>query len=583
MDTSTTAEIEPARISPPPRISGAQAVVRTLEALEVDLVFGYPGGAIMPVYDALHARRNALRHVLTRHEQGAVHAAEGYARATGRVGVCIATSGPGATNFITGLADAMMDSTPVVCITGQVPSNMRGTDAFQESDVVGMTLGCTKWNVQITDPAQIPSALRTAFKVARDGRPGPVLVDITKDAQFGTLLDEFDAQPEPSDHYARWTYAPRHTDLSGIETAAELINKAERPLLFVGQGVLLSGASHVARQVAAKTGMPVASTLLGLSAFPACHPQFVGMLGMHGHYAPNIMTNEADVILAVGMRFDDRVTGRLDDYATQAKIIHVEIDPAEVDKCVPAEVALIADARDALEALLPHLEKRQHDEWRARFDDLSREEEMQVITPELFPQTGPMRMGEVVNALSEQTDGHAIVVSDVGQHQMFAARYYQFRQPDSHVSSGGLGTMGFALPAAIGAKMGQPDRKVIAIIGDGGFQMTAQELGTIMQERIGVKVVILNNGYLGMVRQWQELFFDRRYSEVTMENPDFIKLASAYGVHGERVEDRDDLTNAIARMLRDDRPYLLEVCVGAEDNIFPMIPSGASVSEIRLK
>jgi acetolactate synthase I/II/III large subunit len=580
MSADAATDTQPARIDTPLRISGAQAVIRTLEELNVDLVFGYPGGAIMPIYDALHARAHVLNHILVRHEQGAVHAAEGYARTTGRPGVCMATSGPGATNFITGLADAMMDSTPVVCITGQVPSAMRGTDAFQESDVVGMTLGCTKWNVQVTDPAEIPNALRTAFKVAVDGRPGPVLVDITKDAQFGTL--EADAKTSTPTHYDGWSYADRHVDLSGATAAATLINDAERPMMMIGQGVLLSGASHEARVLAERAGLPVACTLLGLSAIPADHPQYVGMLGMHGHYAPNMLTNEADVILAVGMRFDDRVTGNLEKYATNARIVHIDIDPAEINKCVTADVALVGDAKAALTALHEHIEARDRSEWRARFAQHEAQEMEQVITPALFPGSGPLRMGEVVHALSERTGGGAIIVSDVGQHQMFAARYYQFRGPDSHVSSGGLGTMGFALPAAIGAKLGNPERDVIAIIGDGGFQMTVQELGTIMQEGTAVKIVILNNGYLGMVRQWQELFFDRRYSEVHMENPDFVALCAAFRIEAHRVTKRDDLAGAIDHMLTTDGPQLLEVCVGAEDNIFPMIPAGAGVHEIRL-
>lgn len=563
------------------RMTGAEALVRGLQALGTELVFGYPGGAIMPVYDALHAHASGLRHVLARHEQGAVHAAQGYARSSGRVGVCLATSGPGATNLITGLADALMDSTPLVCITGQVPSAMRGTDAFQEADVIGMTLACTKWNVQVTDAADIPAALRTAFRVARSGRPGPVLVDITKDAQFATLAV---AQPatEPGSA-ARWHGPAPHEDLSGLQAAAELINAAERPLLLVGQGVLLSGAEREVLALAERAGVPLAATLLGLSAVPTDHPLYVGMLGMHGNYAPNLLTNEADVIVAVGMRFDDRVTGRLDAYARQARIVHIEIDPAEIDKCVPATVALVSDARQALRRLTPLLEHASHPDWLARFHALEREETAAVIAPQLCPPDAALRMGEVVHRLSEHTDGAAIVVSDVGQHQMFAARHYGFRRPGSHITSGGLGTMGFALPAAIGAQLGAPRRTVLAVIGDGGFQMTVQELGTLMQEQIPVKVVVLNNGYLGMVRQWQELFFERRYSQVRMQNPDFVALVGAYGIAAERVSERDALDGAIRRLLTVDGPAFLEVAVAAEDNVFPMIQAGAAVDEMRLR
>jgi acetolactate synthase-1/2/3 large subunit len=485
-------------------------------------------------------------------------------------------------------------------------SALRGTDAFQESDVVGMTLGCTKWNIQIADAAEIPQAVRTAFKVATDGRPGPVLIDITKDAQFATLIDE-DASKRAGigqegagqvsagqvsagrigagckeDHYEQWAYADEAMTLEGLDAAAKLINEAERPLMMVGQGVLIANASREARLFAERTGMPVASTLLGLSAIASDHPQYVGMLGMHGNYAPNMLTNKADVIVAVGMRFDDRVTGRLDAYAPNARIVHIEIDPAEVNKCVRAEVALIADARAALEALTPLTEHRSRDEWRAQFRALDAQEHEQVIHPDLFPADGPIKMGEVVNELSAQTDGRAIIVSDVGQHQMFAARYYQFREPDSHVSSGGLGTMGFALPAAIGAKMGNPEREVVAIIGDGGFQMTLQELGTIMQSGAAVKIIVLNNGYLGMVRQWQQLFFDRRYSHVEMASPNLVVLAAAYGIAAERCADRHALGSAIGNLLSSDGAALLEVCVGAEDNIFPMIAAGDAVDEIRL-
>ncbi len=568
-----------AAIHTQPTPSGAQAIVQALLDQGVETLFGYPGGAIMPTYDALYDVRERLRHVLTRHEQGAAHAAQGYARATGRVGVCIATSGPGATNLITAMADALMDSTPLVCITGQVHRDFLGTDAFQEADVIGMTLAASKWSVQITEPDQIPAAFAKAFAIAQAGRPGPVLIDITKNAQSGRLSPG----PRPARNpETGWNYPQAHRDLSGLQRAATLINQARRPLLIVGQGVLLSRAETLIQHLAETAGLPVASTLLGLSAFPADHPLYVGMVGMHGNYAPNLLTNQTDVIVAVGMRFDDRVTGRLDRYARQAKIIHIEIDPAEVNKTVPAEVALIADAREALEGLLPLVWPRQHPDWLAQFRDCDAEEQRQVSGPERRPEAGPLTMAEVVARLSEQTRGQALLVSDVGQHQMAAARYYRFRAPLSHITSGGLGTMGFALPAAIGAKLGEPGREVVAVIGDGGFQMTLQELGTVMQERLPVKLVILNNGHLGMVRQWQELFFEGRYSFVTLANPDFIAIAAGYGIPGQRISAREDLGAALEGLLAHDGPYLLEVAVGCEDNVFPMIPAGAAVDEIRL-
>lgn len=584
--SETAAQTTPARIESPTRITGAQAVAATLIELGVDTVFGYPGGAIMPIYDELYAREE-LRHILVRHEQAAVHAAEGVARTTGQPAVCMATSGPGATNFITGLADALMDSTPVVCITGQVPSTLLGGDAFQEADVVGMTLGCTKWNCQVADADDIPLAIQTAFKVAQEGRPGPVLVDITKDAQIGTLLAEqvelAGTAPALGDHYRAWQYAPRHEDLTGIGEAAAIINAAERPLMLVGQGVQLAGAEQGVIKLAERAQIPMASTLLGLSAVPTDHPMYVGMLGMHGNLAPNLLTNQADVIIAIGMRFDDRVTGRLDAYACDAKIIHIDIDPAEINKNVPATVGIVADAKAAVAELTMQIDKAEHGEWLARFKQHFEEEFDAVILPELFPGDGAITMGEVVQALSQQTDGNAIVCADVGQHQMHVARYYEFRQPMSHVSSGGLGTMGFALPAAIGAAIANPDRHTVAIAGDGGFQMTLQELGTIMQERLPIKIIILNNGYLGMVRQWQELFFDRRYSQVHMENPDFVQICKGFQVAAERIDAREDLNDGLQRMLETNGPYLLEVMVGQEDNVFPMIPSGAAVDEIRLR
>ncbi len=559
--------------------SGAQALVEALLEQGTDVIFGYPGGAIMPVYDALHGARNRLRHVLVRHEQGATHAAQGYARASGRPGVCLATSGPGATNLVTGLTDALMDSTPMVCITGQVPGAKLGTDAFQEADVIGLTLAATKWNCQVTRARDVAPTIARAFQVAREGRPGPVLVDITRDAQSG-IVDAPAPVPAP------WRYAARHRDLSGLARAAELINGAERPYLLLGHGVTLAGAEQAALAVAERAGMPVAATLLGLSAFPVEHPQYVGMLGMHGNYGANLLTNEADVILAVGMRFDDRVTGRLDGYARQARIVHVDVDPAQVNRHVPAEVALIADAREALEALAPLLAPRRHPDWLARFREHDALEHAAVIGPELAGACESIRMGEVVDRLSCLTRGQALLITDVGQHQMIAARHYRFARRAGHITSGGLGTMGFALPAAIGAAIGcaarGEDRPVVAVAGDGGVQMTVQELGTLAQEALPVKVVVLNNEHLGMVRQWQELFFEGRLSEVRLKNPDFVMLARGYGIEAATVSARAGLDAALEALLSHPGPALLEVRVGREDNVFPMIPAGATVSEMRL-
>jgi len=555
--------------------TGAQSLVEALLAQGVEVVFGYPGGAIMPVYDALHGAGNRLRHVLVRHEQGATHAAQGYARVSGRPGVCLATSGPGATNLVTGLADALMDSTPLVCITGQVPGAKLGTEAFQEADVIGLTLAATKWSVQVTEPDAVAPAVARAFEVARDGRPGPVLVDVTRDAQTGTV-----GGPGPAP--APWRGCERYRDLSGLARAAGLLDTAERPLLMLGHGVTLAGAEAEARRVAERAGLPTAATLLGLGALPVEHPLYVGMLGMHGNYGANRLTNEADVILAVGMRFDDRVTGRLDDYAREARVIHIDVDPAQVNRHVPAEVAIIADAREALAALAPLLAPRRHDAWLARFREHDRAEHEAVIGPELAGDGDAIRMGEVVDRLSALTAGEAVLVTDVGQHQMIAARHYRFASGSRHLTSGGLGTMGFALPAAIGAAVAAPQRTVIAVAGDGGIQMTLQELGTLMQERLPVKVVVLDNQHLGMVRQWQQLFFDARYSQVAMDNPDFAAIARGYRIEADTVSTRDGLGPALERMLAHRGPFLLAVRVGREDNVFPMIPAGASVSEIRL-
>ncbi|MCB0428850.1 MAG: biosynthetic-type acetolactate synthase large subunit [Flavobacteriales bacterium] len=560
------------------KMTGSEAVIQALLHEGVDTIFGYPGGAIMPIYDALYDYQDQVNHVLVRHEQGATHAAQGYARVTGKVGVCFATSGPGATNLITGIADACIDSTPMVCITGQVVSALLGTDAFQETDVIGISMPVTKWNYQVTSAEEIPAAIAKAFFLAKSGRPGPVVVDITKDAQFG----ELDFQYKPCKQVRSYVPAPK-LDMEEVKKAAELLNNAQRPYILAGHGILISGATDALQKVAEKAGIPVASTLLGLSAFPPDHPLYVGMLGMHGNYGPNILTNSCDVLLAVGMRFDDRVTGKLSTYAKQAKVIHIEIDPAEIHKNVKADVPVNADAKLALEALLPLLEKQSHPEWLAEFEACTKKEEEKVTHEALNPTGDELRMSEVVNMLSEMTKGEAIVVTDVGQHQMIGARFYKFRKPDSNVTSGGLGTMGFALPAALGAKIGRPDREVVAIIGDGGFQMTLQEMATIFQTKAAVKVVILNNNFLGMVRQWQQLFFEKRYSFTEMTNPNFVALSKAFGVESERVSERDGLQQAIKNMLDHDGPYLLEVMVEKEDNVFPMVPAGACLTEIKLE
>ena len=560
------------------RITGSEGVLLSLIEEGVDTIFGYPGGAIMPVYDLLYGYQEQLNHILTRHEQGAAHAAQGYARVTGKVGVCMVTSGPGATNLTTGLADAMIDSTPIICISGQVHAPLLGSDAFQETDVMGFSMPISKWNIQITKAEEIPGAFAKAFFIARTGRPGPVMIDITKDAQFA----EFDFS------YTKCTdirsYVPRPTlNQEHLKKAAELINEAKKPLALVGQGVILSRTEKEVIELIEKAEIPAAWTLLGNTALPHEHPLNVGMLGMHGNYGPNIKTNESDLLIAIGMRFDDRVTGRLTSYAVHAKIIHLEIDPAEVDKNVKTDVAVIADLRDSLKALLPLIKKNKHSEWLNQFRNAYQYEYEKVIEKDLYPTKPGLTMGEVIRLINEKSGDDTIMVTDVGQQQMIAARYFRTQHPRRFVTSGGLGTMGFGLPAAFGAKTGMPDKTVIAIIGDGGFQMTIQELGTISQTGAAVKIVVMNNNFLGMVRQWQQLFFDKRYSFTELKNPDFVAIGKAYGIKGKKVEERDKLANAIEEMLKHNGPYLLEVVVEKEDNVFPMVESGASVSDIRLE
>lgn len=562
----------------PVRISGAEAIIHCLLAEGVDLIYGYPGGAIMPVYDELYKFQDRLTHILTRHEQGATHAAQGYARVSGKVGVAMATSGPGATNLVTGLADAQIDSTPIVCITGQVPRHLLGSDAFQETDIVGISTPVTKWNYQITKASEIPEIMAKAFYIAKSGRPGPVLVDITKNAQF----DELDFHYEKCTGVRSYQPAPE-PDMKAIKAAADLINNAKKPYIVFGQGVILGEAEEQLKTLVEKAGIPAAWTILGLSALDTDHPMNVGMVGMHGNYGPNVLTNECDLLIAIGMRFDDRVTGSLDTYAKQAKIIHFEIDPAEINKNVKADVAVLGNAKKTLELLLPLINENEHKEWRAEFDKKYKEEFDAVIEKDIHPTKPGLTMGEVVEQINKASNHEAVIVTDVGQHQMIACRYAKFKQSKSNITSGGLGTMGFALPAAIGAKMGAPKREVVAIIGDGGYQMTIQELGVIFQHDVAVKIVVLNNDHLGMVRQWQELFFDSRYASTVMTNPDFVKIAEGYHIKAQRVEKREDLEEAITEMMASKKPYFLEVKVEKEDNVFPMIPSGASVSDIRLK
>lgn len=558
-------------------VRGADIVVRSLIAEQAEVIFGYPGGAIMPVYDALHDYHDQLRHVLTRHEQGAIHAAQGYARVSGKVGVCLATSGPGATNLITGMADAQIDSTPLVCITGQVAAHLLGTDAFQETDMIGISMPCSKWNIQVRRVEDIAPAIAKAFFIARSGRPGPVLIDITKNAQveFG----EFNYVPCTG---FRSYKTHRPIEATAIKEAAALINLAERPYVLYGQGVILGKAEAELKFFLDKSGIPAASTLLGSGALPQDHPNYVGKLGMHGNYAPNILTNKCDVLIAVGMRFDDRVTGDLKRYAKQARIIHLELDAAEVNKTVKCEIAVLGDCRESLAMLTEAVTAKKHDAWMKRFRDLEEEETAAVMQHDLTPTRDGLTMGEVINIVNQYKADDAILVTDVGQHQMIAWRYFNYKKTRTQVTSGGLGTMGFALPAALGAQLHDYSRQVICVVGDGGIQMTIQELGTIMQTKAPVKIVLLNNNYLGMVRQWQQMFFDKRYSFTELDNPDFVKIADAYNIKGQKVTERGDLKEAIEDMLIHDGPFFLEVVVEKEDNVFPMIATGCSVEEVRL-
>ena len=561
------------------KISGAEALIRCLINEDVDILFGYPGGAIMPVYDELYKFEKKIKHILVRHEQGATHAAQGYARTSGKVGVAIATSGPGATNLVTGIADAQIDSTPMVCITGQVASYLLGSDAFQETDIIGISTPVTKWNYQITKASEISEIFAKAFYIAKSGRPGPVLIDITKDAQF-EMIDNFDYKK--CINIRSYVPLPNYSEDS-ILNAASIINQSKKPLIVWGQGVILGNAENEFKEFIEKTGIPAAWTILGVSAIPTNHELNVGMLGMHGNYGPNKLTNECDVLIAIGMRFDDRVTGDLEAYAKQAKIIHFEIDPAEVNKNVKVDVAVIGDAKETLRSIIPKLKSKNHSSWVKKFRDLNKIEFNKVINKEYNKNEGGISMAEVIRYINENTDGNSILVTDVGQHQMIACRYMNFSRSKSNITSGGLGTMGFALPAALGAKIGDPKRQVVAIIGDGGFQMTIQELGTIFQTSTSVKIIILNNEYLGMVRQWQQLFFDKRYASTEMTNPDFVTISKGYYIEAKRVSKRENLNSSIQEMLLHDGPYLLEVCVEKEENVFPMIPSGSSVSDIRLE
>ncbi len=558
------------------KLTGADIVLKSLISEGVSTIFGYPGGANMPLYDALYRYSNQLRHILVRHEQGAAHAAEGYARATGKPGVCFATSGPGATNLVTGIADAHMDSIPLVCITGQVAAHLIGTDAFQETDIVGITKPITKWNIQVTKSEQIEDAIHTAFQIASSGRPGPVLIDIAKSAQI-----ELCEHTVKNLSHTVSSESPQ-SNKKMLRTAAQLINSAKKPLIIVGHGVLISEAEKELLELLHITGSPVACTLHGISAVSTTHPQYVGIVGMHGNYAPNVLTNGADVILAIGMRFDDRVTSTLSTYAPYAKIIHVDIDVKEINKNVKGVVPLHSDAKKTLLALNPLLRKKTYTRWLKEFKKKQEVEYNTVIHQQIYPKNKKLLMAEVITELSLLTQGKAVIVADVGQNQMMAARYYKFNRWNHFYTSGGLGTMGYSLPAALGAYVGNPQEQVISISGDGGFQMNIQELGTIAQEKIPLKMIILNNRFLGMVRQWQQLFFEKRYSFTAMQSPDFIAVAKAYGIQGRKIDKRYQLKKSLQNMLRVDGPYLLEIEVEHEGNVFPMIAPGASVSEVRL-
>lgn len=570
-------EVKEIKSSKTIKMTGAEAVIRCLLEEGSTLAYGYPGGAIMPIYDELYKYKEKFHHVLSRHEQGAIHSAQGFARVTGNVGVVFSTSGPGATNLVTGIADAQIDSTPLVCITGQVGSHLLGSDAFQETDIIGISTPVTKWNYQITKASEIPEIFAKAFYIAKSGRPGPVLIDITKDAQFG----ELDFSYKKCVKVRSYKAIPK-LNIDKVKEAAELINVAKKPLIVWGQGVIIGSAEQEFKNFIEKTGIPSACTGLGLSALETDHPLHVGMVGMHGNYAPNVLTNQCDLLIAIGMRFDDRVTGNLNTYAKQAKIIHFEIDPSEVDKNVKTDIAVLGTVKESLVEIMQFVNKGNHKEWMKEFHKLYEIEKEVVINDQLNPTKEGLTMSEVLAGINKETKGEAVIVSDVGQHQMIAWRYAKFTKTRSNITSGGLGTMGFALPAAIGAKMGAPDREVIAIIGDGGYQMTIQELGTILQTKAAVKIVVLNNSFLGMVRQWQELFFDRRYASTVMTNPDFVKISEGYGIASNRVSKREDLADAIKKMTDSTASYFLEVVIEPESNVFPMIPSGASVSDIRL-
>lgn len=559
-------------------ITGAEALMRSLEHEGVQTIFGYPGGSIMPVFDALYDHRKTLNHILVRHEQGATHAAQGFARVSGQVGVCLVTSGPGATNTITGIADAMIDSTPIVVIAGQVGTGFLGTDAFQEVDLVGITQPITKWSYQIRRAEDVPWAVARAFYIARSGRPGPVVLDFAKNAQ----VDKMEYAPVTVDYIRSYQPVP-DMDMEAIREAADLINAAERPLVLVGQGVELGNAQAELRAFIEKAELPAGRTLLGLSALPTDHPLNKGMLGMHGNLGPNINTNKCDVLIAVGMRFDDRVTGNVATYAPQAKIIHFDIDPAEIDKNIKTDVAVLGDCKQTLPAVTKLLKPATHQEWLDSFRTYEEVEDEKVIRPELYRTTRELSMGEVVRAVSEATNNEAILVTDVGQNQMMSARYFKYTRERSIVTSGGLGTMGFGLPAAIGATFGRPDRTVCVFMGDGGLQMNLQELGTVMEQKAPVKMILMNNNYLGNVRQWQAMFFNRRYSFTPMLNPDYMQIATAYGIPSRRVMERSELADAIREMLATDGPFLLEACVEEEGNVMPMTPPGGSVNQMLLE